>query len=142
MDEARRLLRPGGTLLVTSVNCQWHGFNPSPLSVRYHSGEELVRLAESAGFRTRLWAAFPDRADSWSRRIVSLLRRTAVAMRMVPRTMKGKALLKRLFYGPLHEVPWEIGEETAPAEPLRQVEPSLRLGDYKMLYLEAFKETG
>lgn len=137
LAEARRILRPGGTLLVSSVNCQWHGFNPSPFSVRYYPGDELLRLANGAGFQGRLWAAFPDRADSFRSKVVARLRRAAVALRLVPKTMKGKTLLKRLFYGKLQAVPWEVDEGMAPIAPMIEATAAEDLGQYKMLYLAA-----
>ena len=41
-------------------------------------------------------------------RVVLLVKRAAVALRLVPKTMKGKALLKRLFFGPLQPAPAEL----------------------------------
>jgi len=41
-QEARRLLRPGGKLLISSVNCRWSGFNPSPFSTKYFDAAELA----------------------------------------------------------------------------------------------------
>ncbi len=133
--EARRVLRPNGLILVSSVNCQWPGFNPSPYSVRYYPAKELAALAQEAGFRPRLWVAFADRPHSFKRKIVSAIRRTAVALHLIPKTMRGKAWLKRLFYGPLQPVPPEMDENLSAPEPLQELTPSLPIALYKMIYL-------
>ena len=41
-QETRRVLRPGGKLLIVTVNPEWDGFNPSPLWTRYWSAAELL----------------------------------------------------------------------------------------------------
>jgi len=136
LDEARRVLRPGGTLLLSSVNCQWHGFNPSPFSVRYYTGAELTELLQDGGFRPRLLAAFRDEPGSASRKAVAWLRRIASSLHLIPKTMKGKALLKRLFYGPLKSIPAEMDEGMAEAAPMEEVEAGRPLREFKMLYVE------
>ncbi len=133
--EAHRVLRPKGLVLVSSVNCQWPGFNPSPYSVRYYTAEELYGLAHRAGFVSQMWVGFPDRTDSFRRRIIRALRRIAVALRLIPKTMRGKAWLKRLFYGPLEPVPPELHEGLGSPEPLVPVTPTRPISLYKMLYL-------
>ncbi len=106
-EEARRVLRPGGALLIVTVNREWTGFNPSPLSIRYWSAEELLQGLEGAGFDGAVQGAFPE-IPGWSRSARGLMRRGAVALGLIPRTMRGKALLKRMFYGPLQTVPSRI----------------------------------
>ncbi|HPP52408.1 MAG TPA: class I SAM-dependent methyltransferase [Thermoguttaceae bacterium] len=133
--EAHRVLRPQGQVLVSSVNCQWPGFNPSPYSVRYYTAKELAALAEEAGFGVQMWVGFPDRADSLRRRAIRALRRAAAALRLIPKTMRGKAWLKRLFYGPLQPVPPELCDGLAQPEPLTPITPSTPISLYKMLYL-------
>jgi SAM-dependent methyltransferase len=131
--EAHRVLRPGGRLLVSTVNPAQPGFNPSPYHTRYYSAAELTAGLVSCGFQPRLFAGFPDSTPE----LVSIIRRTAVALGIVPRTMRGKAFLKRMFYGPLERIPRRI--QTAEPEPLV---PADRIGDltsYRVLYAEARK---
>ena len=120
--ECRRVLAPGGEVLVCSANPKLPDFNPSPFSVRYYSSEELRRLFEAQGFTVTMSGAFPAEAATPRDRVVSLVKRAAVALHLVPKTMKGKALLKRLFFGRLEQAPAELvaGDRTpaAPA-PLR-----------------------
>jgi len=119
VGEARRLLRPGGTLLICTVNQEWDGFNPSPLSFRYYSADELIPLLSSEGFAPEVFGAFPAAPHSRRGRIVAAIRRFAVSWHLIPRTMRGKEFLKRMFMGKLDEIPAELPDGMAPVEPLR-----------------------
>ena len=115
--EARRVLRPGGVLLIVSVNCEWSGFNPSPFSVRYFSASELADAMRSAGFEPDIRFCFPDKPKGFLGNVISSVRKTAVRMRLIPRTMRGKEFLKRVFYGrvnPLERDLQDGAEESAP----------------------------
>ncbi len=136
-EEARRVLRPGGKLLLATVNCSWTGFNPSPFHVRYYSAPELMQAIERHGFQVHLRAGFPERRGilDWS---IRFLRRMAVATRLIPQTMAGKMLLKRLFYGSLEPIPFELLPDGI-AEILHPIEPGADLRHFRTLYAEARK---
>ncbi len=137
--EACRVLSAGGVLLICTVNPQWRDFNPSPMSTRYFGAPELRRLLEEHGLRASLYAAFPATENSPRRRIVSGLKRAAVALDLVPRTMKGKQLLKRLFFGPLVAAPAEISEGMAPhLEPV-PISDETAAGRSKVLFARGVK---
>lgn len=106
--EAARVLRAGGTLIVVSVNPAWAGFNPSPHSTRYHRAPELRALLERHGFRPEVFGAFQEREGGSLSRVVGLVRRVAVSLHLVPKTMRAKRLLKRIFYGRLVSLPPEL----------------------------------
>jgi SAM-dependent methyltransferase len=134
-SEARRVLRPGGVLIVVTVNREWGGFNPSPYSVRYLSAKELAREMREAGFEPAIKLAFANNPDSPRRKILSMLRKLAVMFHLIPKTMRGKELLKRLFYGKLTPVPRELTENIAPLERLH--DPPLDEGpirDFVVIY--------
>ena len=138
LEEARRVLRPGGTLLIVTVNPEWDGFNPSPLKTRYWSAQDLLAALREGGFAARVQGAFPE-SRSWLDGSISLIRRAAVALNVVPRTMKGKALLKRIFYGRLKAVPTLVG-----APSLRPILDELDTAGsrhHRVLYVTAQKAT-
>ena len=132
LAEARRVLRPGGLLLLCTPNCQWPEFNPSPFSHNYYSAAELRQLLQEAGFDVEIKAGFRVSNDTPGRRAVAMARKTAVALGLVPKTMKGKAFFKRLFYGRLAELGPEI-DTAAPTGELVSVGSGL-ITNYKVLY--------
>lgn len=127
LEECRRVLRDGGVVMISSANPERVDFQPSPHSVRYYSARELGALLRENGFAVELSAAFGMDGGMSRTTVVSLLKRVAVACRLIPRTMKGKELLKRIFLGRLEPMPVEIDGQTA-----CWVEPSLIADDQKV----------
>jgi SAM-dependent methyltransferase len=113
LDEAARVLRTPGCLMISTVNREWADFNPSPFSTRYFSGGELFALLRDRGFEPTIYGAFPVIQGSPSERMISTIRRAAVRLHLIPGTMRGKELLKRLFLGRLEAFPDEVAETTA-----------------------------
>ena len=137
--EVRRVLRSNGALLISSVNCRWRGFNPSPISRTYYDADMLRRALVAQGFTPDIFAAFPDDKPGASAGSVRALKKLAVQMRLIPRTMKGKVLLKRVFYGALKPVPRELKEGIASPEPLVPIAEREDLCHYRMLYAVAHR---
>ncbi len=108
LSDCRRILKPGGTLIICTANNCWPDFNPSPFSHKYHSVLELNQLLSKHGFSSEFFGAFPDQPNSFLSKIKSQVKRVAVKLHLMPRTMKGKVMLKRLFYGSLVRLPKEL----------------------------------
>lgn len=108
IEEARRVLRPGGLLYVCSANREWPEFNPSPFSHRYYSLGELGDLLKEAGFQSDLRVGFPAGSGGLKSSLTGFIRKTAVKLHLIPDTMEGKERLKRLFYGRLQPLPNEL----------------------------------
>src|SRR5690242_14892152 len=53
--ECRRILKPGGRLMVCMPNRNRPDFNPSPFSTRYPDVPEVTALFEGAGFEPKVW---------------------------------------------------------------------------------------
>lgn len=135
--EARRLLRPGGRLLLVTVNPEWRGFNPSPFSNRYFTAQALEEYLTAAGFVPTIEAAFPEQETSLDR-MIAVVRGAAVRLHLIPRTMRGKQLLKRLFYGRLSAIPARLPESViAQPEGLIAVAQCPDLAAYRTLYVSA-----
>ena len=137
LEECRRLLREGGRLIVCTANRELVDFNPSPFSTRYLAASELCNLLRRHGFDTDAYGAFPTETRSVKTSIVSWIKRTAVALNLVPKTMKGKALFKRMFLGSLYRMPGQIGDDTAPYCQPMPIVPSRPCMEYKVIFVVA-----
>jgi ubiquinone/menaquinone biosynthesis C-methylase UbiE len=133
LAEAARVLRCGGRLLISTVNSDWRGFHPSPLHTRYWTATELVEALAQAGFVTRISAAFADASGLRNR-----LKTVAAHCGCMPRTMRGKAVLKRIFYGRLERIPACV-EPAGPRECMIPAEEAGDLTRYRNLYFEGRK---
>jgi ubiquinone/menaquinone biosynthesis C-methylase UbiE len=109
LSECKRVLKPEGILMVGSANKEWRDFNPSPYAVTYYSARQLFTLLTSTGFDTTLYTSYtiPNEPDLVSR-FLSWLKRTAVNLGLMPKSMKYKALLKKVFIGKMVEFPLQI----------------------------------
>ncbi len=134
LKEARRLIAPGGVLLVSMVNCEWPEFNPSPFSTRYYTASQFRSLAAENGFQASLLGAFLDVKTNRSSTVVGRIKRLAVKCHLVPKTMKGKEWLKRVFYGKLQAIPRDLAGLTPSAEPMTPLQPEDDGAPYRMLY--------
>lgn len=137
LDELARVTAPGGTLVIVNANPERPDFIRSPHSTHYHTGAELVRELEGRGLSVTLEGAFPVSADrSAASRLISTVRRFLEAAGLVPRTLRGRAALKRLVYGRLPVLPAEIEPGFAEPAPRIPLEPGAARG-YKVLYTTA-----
>jgi SAM-dependent methyltransferase len=139
--ECWRVLRPGGVLLLCTANKDWRGFIPSPYSVQYFSPPELTALMEP-DFEVALYGMIPVREDGLRSRLsssLSLVRRVTSRLRLIPKTMKGKERLKRLFYGELVEVKPEIEPETSEPFPLEPVPSDSTTRAFKVVFVVAHR---
>lgn len=141
MTEVLRILRPGGIFLCSSVNSQWHGFNPSPHSRQYHTIEQMNQALEKAGFTSEFFTCFEDDPTSFKRRLIGSIRKIAVALKLVPQTMKGKELLKKIFYGKLDPLPNEMTSAHGKAYSLTRLEEVDHVENFKFYYFCARKSS-
>lgn len=142
LSEARRVLRPKGIIVGCTVNCEWHGFNPSPFSQQYYPQSQLQAELRKEGFETQFFLGFEDNPSTLRRRMTACLRSAAVWLHVMPKTMKGKEWLKRLFYGELVPLPSEITGDSATVQALVEFKPDLQLSNYKVIYFLAHKLVG
>jgi SAM-dependent methyltransferase len=133
LAETRRVLRAGGMLLLSTVNRDWRGFNPSPHSTRYFSASELRALLEAQGFAAELFGGFSPGTPTFRAKALALARDTAVRLRLIPRTMQGKQILKRLVYGRLTLLPPELTDGPIPPPPV-PLATGGPVRDFKVLY--------
>jgi SAM-dependent methyltransferase len=140
--ECRRVLRPGGHVLIASANPDLWDFNPSPYSVRYYGVVELAGLFAAAGLPCRFFGHLPVAAVSLRQRLLRPIKKVAASLGLIPKTMAGKKWLKRLVFGGLVTMPAELEVQTLPylpPTPLPEVRPDRR---FKVIYAAATKAPG
>jgi SAM-dependent methyltransferase len=133
-DEARRVLRKEGLLLIATVNRDWSEFNPSPFSTRYFSVPELNELLEKKGFKVEMYGAFSVLPGGVKAKMIATIRKVAVALHLIPKTMKGKELLKKIFYGRLQPLKQEIEEGVCAYTPPLPIRPDVINHEHKVIY--------
>lgn len=108
LAETRRVLRLDGTLVVSTINPEWREFNPSLFSTGYLNARMLGEALGAVFPRVEIYFAFPAGNAGLKTRMLGAAKRWAVSNRLIPSTMKGKRLLKRLVFGSLIIVPAEV----------------------------------
>lgn len=135
--EASRVLKEGGVLLISTVNKDWSDFNPSPFASRYFSALELYQLLSSKFRDVKLYGAFAVQANSMKAKIISLIKRMAVKFHFIPKTMKGKEFFKRIFFGRLISMPFEVTEGLAEYVPPAAISKDSPDSQFKVIYAVA-----
>ncbi|MGH7524360.1 MAG: class I SAM-dependent methyltransferase, partial [Gemmatimonadales bacterium] len=98
-----RVLIPGGTVLFVNANPERLDFIPSQLSIAYHSAAAFLSVLTAHGFDVVVQGAFPVdpvKAGPIARAravAATVARRLLVRVGLVPRTLRGRARLKRLI---------------------------------------------
>lgn len=137
--ECSRVLRPNGMILIATANKDLYDFNPSPFSCRYLGIVELGELFGSHDFACEFFGHMPVADVSFRQRILRPIKAFAVRAGLMPKTMAGKKLLKRLVFGKMVPMPAEIAPDEVsyvPPSSLPQSQPDSR---FKVIYLAARK---
>jgi ubiquinone/menaquinone biosynthesis C-methylase UbiE len=135
LQECRRVLRRPGTLVICSVNREWSGFSPSALSCGYFSALELRQLLHDNGFEAEIYGGFQTAAETQTEKMKDRLRRVAVRFNLIPKTMRGKEFLKRIFYGGLVKLTTRIDEGMTVYDPPVVIPlEAQKAANYKVIY--------
>lgn len=147
LDEFAECLSADGIVMFVNANPERVDFIPSPHSVHYHSADEFRDALRRRGFDVTVTGAFTVSEENGSAAkkamssLLSFSRRTLEALHLVPRTLRGRARLKRLIYGNLPTVPAEITpgfSDIAERTPLR---PGPNR-NFKVIYVEGARSNG
>lgn len=134
VSECRRILRPGGKVLIATANRDLYDFNPSPHSAAYYGVTGLKDLFARHGFSTAFFGNTPVDGLSFRQRMLRPVKKFVVDRGFMPRTMAGKKFFKRLVFGSLVPMPAEVLPGMAPRQ-----EPVALSGDrpdskHKVIY--------
>jgi len=111
MNECHRVLKPGGSLLICTANKDLRDFNPSPHSYRYFSPMDFDQILSRNGFKVKCFGDCPVDYNDPVHRTLSMAKKTLVRLDIMPKTMRGKKLLKRIVFGKLVDLPAELSAD-------------------------------
>ncbi|MEA3560877.1 MAG: class I SAM-dependent methyltransferase [Candidatus Omnitrophota bacterium] len=139
IKEAYRVLKKKGLFVICTVNKGWLDFNPSPHSKKYFSAIELYQLLNRDFTGIDIYGAFGVSYNSAKTKFISLLKRAAVSLNLMPKTMKGKEFFKRIFFGRLQVLPSELKKGMAEYLSPTLLTKEFPAKDYKVIYAVAKK---
>jgi len=110
ISEALRVLREGSIFVVCTVNKDWEDFHPSAYTYKYFSATDLYDLMSKSFRVVKIYGGFPVNSKGTKSGIISLMKRSAVKLHLIPGSLKARAYLKRIFMGKLVPLPHEVTE--------------------------------
>ena len=139
IDEAERVLRKEGVLLISTVNKDWNDFHPSPYSYKYFSVPAIYKLLENKFKDIKLYGAFPIKTNGLNTKVISTIKRTAIRFNLIPGNLKARAYFKRIFMGKLTTLPEELYEDMAQCEEPIPISKDRTNNKFKIIYALAMK---
>lgn len=106
--EAERVLRPDGSLLIATANKDLYDFTPSPFTKRYLGAAELARELGDRGFAVELAGYIDTSRTGFRQRLLRPIKAVVSRFGLMPKTMRGKELLKKLFFGEMTVMPTDL----------------------------------
>ena len=140
-NECRRVLRIGGTLLLSTANKDMSDFNASPYSHRYLGVVELASELSSLGFAVTCFGDTPVTTVAVRQRLLRPIKAVGAHLGLIPKSMRGKKLLKRLVFGRLVPMPAEIATATAPRVSATRLEAGVPDRKHKVIFCAAVLTT-
>jgi SAM-dependent methyltransferase len=137
--EARRVLRPGGRLLIATANKDLFDFNPSPYSYCYYGAAELSRICREHGLLPQLYGHLATSEVSLRQRGLRPLKQLAVRLGLMPQTNAGKRWLKRIVFGRLVPLPARISPTPINYRPPLRLLSERPDQQHKVLYCAAVR---
>jgi SAM-dependent methyltransferase len=115
--EARRVLKPGGTCLVSTINKDCVDFNPHhSLYHRLYGVAEISSDFRRHGFEPKCFGIIPMDRPSLRNRAFAPIRKFAIGLNVIPESKKARLFLKRVVFGSLQTMPHDISLVGAPTK--------------------------
>jgi len=137
VSECRRVLREGGKVLIATANKDLYDFNPSPNSYKYYGVVELQELFKKQGFTVEFYGNTSVDILSLRQKLFRPIKRWAVKFGLIPKTLEGKRIIKRLIFGRLVKMPSEIKENMVPFVGPTKLSSSQPDNKHKVIYCVA-----
>lgn len=140
VKECVRILRPSGILLMCNPNKNLLDFNPSPHSYHYFSVPDFVDLLKPFGFQVECFVDCEVDYGHPKQQLLSFIKKNLVNLRLMPKTMAGKKLFKRMVFGRLIPVPPELADDNPACELPCLVDATATDKCHKVIFALAQKE--
>ncbi len=137
VNECVRVLRQGGKVLIATANKDLYDFHPSQFSHCDYGVVELEKLFSRFGFSTKFHGDSPIKAASVRQRFLRPVKKLAVKLNLIPKTMAGKKLLRKIIFGKLTRMPAEIKAGTRRYQKPCQVENGHPDTIHQIIFCEA-----
>ena len=135
--ECKRVLKKGGVLLISTANKDLYDFNPSPHSYAYFGVEEFKKDLSAIGFSVKCFGDTPINKISLRQKILRPIKKMAVTLNIIPKTMSGKKILKRIIFGKMIIMPPEIELKDNAYQKPEEITNQNEIKNYKVIYCEA-----
>lgn len=139
LSEAERVLRNKGMLIICTVNKDIPGFHESAFSINYFSVPELSDLLKSSFSNVEIYGAFNAADNGALGRSILFLKKTALAMNLIPKSLGARAYIKRLFFGPLKRIPEKITDDMTDYKFPVEIDSECINCDFQIIYCIARK---
>ena len=139
ISECKRVLRAGGTVLIATANKDLYDFNPSPYSHNYYNAPEFKHLFGELGFSVECFGYLSVGEVSLAQKVLRPIKKIAVELNLIPKTMAFKKIMKRFVFGDLVPMPAEIKEGMILFKPPRPILLDRPDREHKVIYCVATK---
>jgi SAM-dependent methyltransferase len=120
--ECRRVLRPGGHLLLATPNPDARDFHAYKYATGYLGVSQMGDLLARAGFTTQFFGDTPLARIDWRQRALRPVKLAVVKLGLTPPSKALKRAMKRMIYGNLQEFPHELKPESVQPVAPRRIE--------------------
>lgn len=134
IQECQRVLRRMGRVVISMANMDLYEFHRSNYAYQYFGVCELNELLVGMGFSAEFFGDTPVMELSVRQKITRPLKAIAAKSGIMPQTTRGKVLLRRLVFGPLHTMPAEIDSTTRPFVAPNPLPPNEPDRDHKVIF--------
>jgi ubiquinone/menaquinone biosynthesis C-methylase UbiE len=137
LKECKRVLRKDGILLITTANKDLFDFNPSPFTYKYYGVSELSNILGSNNFDSQFFGDVSTKKISLRQKILRPIKKIAVKLNIVPKSMIAKKILKKLVFGSLVTLPHEIEDNITKYKIPIKLDSKLADKEFKVILCEA-----
>ena len=137
LKECKRVLRKDGVLLITTANKDLFDFNPSPFTYKYYGVTELSDILESNNFTSQYFGDVSTKIISLRQKLFRPIKKIAVKINLIPKSMLAKRILKKLVFGDLVTLPHEIEDNMIEYKSPVKLDHNQPDKEFKVIFCEA-----